>query len=143
MSKIGCWIFAGGALTIAIITSPIWGMGPAVYLDSERTIRASNASGDDRKFATVEEIVVGGVPNIVIIVRDRWLPSWYSTGCVASSHYGDVNVSVKWVSNTTIRLLSDAEPRFWNAETAPFRNAPCIGVSIMPTKVAANGADDS
>ena len=137
MSKTGCWIFAGAALMIAIITIPIWGMGPAVYLDSERTIRTSKASPDDSKIATVEEIVVGGVPSIVIIVRDRWLPSWYFTGCVASSHYEDVDVSVEWISNTAIKVLSEAEPSYWNAGRAPFRNAPCTGISTMPIRVAA------
>jgi hypothetical protein len=137
MSKIGCWIFAGAALMIAIITIPIWGMGPAVYLDSERTIRTSKASPDDSKIASVEEIVVGGVPSIVIIVRDRWLPSWYFTGCVVSSHYEDVDVSVEWVSNTTIKVLSEAEPSYWNAGRAPFRNAPCTGISTMLISLAA------
>lgn len=137
MSKTGCWIFAGAALMIGIITIPMWGMGPAVYLDSERTIRTSKASPDRSKIATVEEIFVGGVPNIVIIVRDRWLPSWYFTGCVASSHYDDVDVSVEWVSNNSIKLLSNAESRFWKADMAPFRNTSCADIMTVPIKVQA------
>ena len=110
---------AGAALVIAIATFPLWAMammGPAVYFDSERVTRAAEASPDGKKIASVEEIVVGGVPNIGIIIRDWWLPSWYFTGCVASSHYNDVDASLEWVSNTSIQLRSNAEPRYWNAE---------------------------
>ncbi len=132
---------AGAALVIAIATFPLWAMammGPAVYFGSERVTRAAEASPDGKKIASVEEIVVGGVPNIVIIIRDWWLPSWYFTGCVASSHYDDVDASLEWVSNTTIQLRSNAEPRYWKAEGAPFRNAPCKGVTTVPIEVAPN-----
>ncbi len=121
---------------IAIITVPFWAMGPAAYLDSEWTIRTSKTSPDGSKIATVEEIVVGGVPNIVIIVRDRWLPSWYFTGCIASSHYDDVDVTLEWVSDDSIMLISDAEPQYWNAGMAPFRNATCASITTVLKKVA-------
>ena len=122
------FVVAGAALVIVIATFPFWAMllmGPAVYIDSERATRTVQTSPDGSRIASIEEIEVGGIPNIVIIVRDWWLPSWYFTGCIASSHYRDVDVSLEWISNSSIKLTSDAEPRFWDAEMAPFRNAPC------------------
>jgi len=137
MNRVGCHVVAGAVLMIAVITFPFWAMGPAVYLDSERTTRTVKASPDDSRFAAVEELVVGGVPNVVIIVRDWWLPNWYFTGCVASSHYDDVDVTLEWISDDTIMVRSKTEPRYWNAEMAPFRNAPCRRV----TTVLKQGAD--
>lgn len=131
------FVVAGVALVIAVVTFPLWAMGSAVYLDSQRVTRSVEASPNGSKIASVEEIVVGGVPNVVIIIRDWWIPSWYFTGCVASSHYDDVNVSLEWLSNSSIELLSNAEPRYWNADMAPFRNAPCTDVTTVPIKVAA------
>src|SRR5439155_3315678 len=63
-----------------VVTLPIWGMGPAVFFDSNRTIVARRPSPDGKRIAQIERLVVGGVPSIVVTVRWSWMPNWYLAG---------------------------------------------------------------
>ena len=57
-----------GGLLLLSVTSPIWGMGPAVFLESERSVLSSERSPDGKRIAQVERLVVGGMPNIIVMV---------------------------------------------------------------------------
>lgn len=125
MKSYGCIVVGLIGLAVALVTFPVWAMGPAVFMDSERKIRSFHSSPDGNRYATVEEFTVGGVPNIVVIVRNHWLPNWYLTGCVAASHYQGANVLLEWTSNSSIALTSDVEQQYWDAGNAPFREGKC------------------
>ncbi len=113
----------------AIVTLPVWGWGPAYYLDMERTVLSTVPSPDGGRIASVERVVVGGEPTIVVMIRDRWLPDWYLTGCVATSHYQDASADVEWVSSRMMTIRTDGEPRFWSAHSAPFHEGRCSDIS--------------
>jgi hypothetical protein len=99
-------------------------------LDSSRTVISRNISPDGRRSAQVERIVVGGVPNIVVMVRSWWLPNWYIAGCAAASHYMDANAQVRWTSNSAISVIHTDERLSWDVGSAPFHNQPCESISV-------------
>lgn len=113
--------FAMLALT-ALGTIGIWGMGPAVFLDSERTILSTSVSPDGKRIAQVERLTVGGVPNIVVTVRSWWSPNWYLAGCAATSHYDEISAKTAWISDTSLAVSTD-DLESWNADLAPFQRA--------------------
>jgi hypothetical protein len=116
---------------VGLVTLPFWGMGPAVFLDSERTVISRAKSPDGARTAQVERIVIGGVPSIVIVVRRWWMPDWYLAGCAAASHYQEAKASVRWVSNGSIEVRHTDGRLFWD-ETghAPFHNKTCGDLSV-------------
>ena len=116
---------------LALFTVGIWGMAPAVFLDSHRTILSRQPSPDGKRIAQVERMVVGGVPNIVVMVRSWWMPNWYLTGCAAASHYQDTNARAAWVSNDSLAVTSVDDERFWQQGVAPFHNTPCRGLNTV------------
>ena len=73
-------LVAGVIAVCAIVTVPLWGMVPAVFLDSERTVVSRSPSPDGRRIAQVERIIVGGEPTIIVMVRSWWMPDWYLAG---------------------------------------------------------------
>ena len=114
------------ALLCAFGTLPFWGMGPAVFLDSQRSVISRAPSPDGKQIAQVERIVVGGVPSIVVMVRPRWMPNWYLAGCTATSHYHDAEAVVAWASSDAIVVTHTDDPLFWNAGWAPFHKSPVM-----------------
>lgn len=122
-------------IAVAVMTLPLWGMGPATFLDSDRMILSSAASPDGTRIAQVERLTVGGVPRIVVTVRARWKPNWYLASCAAASHYEEVAAKVGWSSNRAIRI-SAAEPERWELKSAPFRHGGCPDLAVQ-----INGAD--
>jgi len=125
-------IFAITGLAVvaaAVITLPIWGMGPAVFLDSERRILARAPSPDGRRVAQVERIVVGGAPSIVILIRSRWTPNWYLTGCIAARHYQDAQARISWAGDRSLRIRATDDPRNWSDQMAPLHGNPCRDVT--------------
>ena len=121
---------------IGLVTLPFWGMGPAVFLDSERTVISRTKSPDGARTAQVERIVVGGVPSIVIMVRPWWMPDWYLAGCAAASHYEDAEASIRWVSNSSIQIDGRDELRFWaKTGNAPFHDKACSDLSVTFSEV--------
>ena len=122
---IGLTVFSG-----AVLTLPIWGMGPAVFLDSPRTIVSRSVSPDGKRVAQVERLVVGGVPNIVIIIRASWMPNWYLAGCAAAAHYEETSVAVRWTTNSEIELNSESDIRLWARNGAPFHPGACGNVRV-------------
>ena len=124
------------ALLCALATLPFWGMGPAVFLDSERMVISRTPSPDGKKVAQVERIVVGSVSSIVVMVRPRWMPNWYLAGCAAASHYRDAMAIVAWTANDSIVVTHSDDQLFWNTGSAPFHNAPCNGLTVTFKKKA-------
>jgi hypothetical protein len=119
--------FLGALLVAAILavgTSPIWGMGVAVFLDAERTVLARRPSPDGRRIAQVERMVVGGVPSIVVIVRSSWMPDWYLGGCVAASHYEEIGARALWTSNNSLVVRTTGDVGEWT-KSAPFKQHRC------------------
>lgn len=116
---------------VLLITFPFWGMGPAVFLDSKRTVLSSARSPDGQRTAQVERLIVGGVPNIVVTVRASWLPDWYLAGCAAISHYRDARTSVAWNSNDALTVTHTDERRFWRTDGAPFHLGACDNLSVL------------
>ena len=114
----------------SLATLPFWGMGPAVFLDASRTVLSRSLSPDGKRSAQVERMIVGGVPNIVVMVRSLWLPNWYLTGCAAASHYEDVQAQVRWTSNSHLVVIHTDDQLHWDTGSAPFHNAPCESVSV-------------
>jgi hypothetical protein len=114
----------------AVVTLPFWGMGPAVFLDTERTVISRVPSPDGRRLAQVERIVIGGTPSIVIMVKPQWMPDWYLAACAAASHYHDVAVQVRWSTKDAIDVTSSDEPLYWDIGSAPFHRAPCDGLTV-------------
>ena len=114
----------------AFLTVPVWGMGPAVFLDSERTVISRTPSPDGMRIVQVERIVVGGVPSIVLMVRPWWEPDWYLAGCAAASHYQDTKASVRWSSKTAIIVEHPVEQLAWNVGSAPFHSDPCDNLLV-------------
>ena len=108
----------------AVLTLPIWGMGVAVFLDSERTVLSRQPSPDGKRIAQVERLVVGGVPSIVVIVRSWWMPNWYLTGCVAASHYQEIDARSVWKSNDFLAVVTIDDVRAWT-KSAPFKGRAC------------------
>ena len=117
-------------LVIAVVTLPLWGMGPAVFLDSERTVISRAVSPDGKRTAQIERIVVGGTPTIVIMVRPAWMPNWYLAGCAAASHYEDAAARVEWTTNSAINIRHTDSRLFWDTNSAPFHNDPCENLSV-------------
>jgi len=115
----------------AIVTLPIWTMGLAVLADSERTILSKSLSPNGKQIAQVERLVVGGVPNIVIMTRPAWAPDWYLVGCAATSHYGEALASVRWISDDLIEIAHDDQRASWSSDSAPFHNEPCRQPQIL------------
>lgn len=118
---------------VGLLTFPIWGMGVAVFHDSQRTVLARQTSPDGNRIAQAERLVVGGVPNIVVIVRDWWMPNWYLSGCVAAAHYEETSAAIEWASNNALTITSDDESRFWNVGEAPFHQRSCTKVATTIT----------
>jgi hypothetical protein len=132
------WVLVGGVMfTLAIVTLPIWGMGAAVFLDSDRSILSREVSPDGSRIAQVERLVVGGVPNIVVVIRASWLPDWYLAGCAATSHYGETRAAVRWITNNEIEVSSAGGRQFWSSNSAPFHHGACDDVRVK----LANSAD--
>ena len=119
------------AAFVLVGTFPIWGMGPAVFLDSNRAILSRHFSPDRARVAQVERLVVGGVPSIVVKVRQTWMPDWYLAGCVAASHYENTDADVAWSSNDSLVVLTTAELRSWRKGDAPFHPEACRTVSTV------------
>lgn len=111
-------------------TLPVWGMGVAVFLDTDRAVLSSQPSPNGRRIAQVEKLIVGGVPSIMVTVRPSWMPDWYLPTCVAASHYLEANASIAWVSSETLTVTSSASSRFWNLGKAPFHSRPCSNLSV-------------
>lgn len=121
---------------VGFVTLPFWGMGPAVFLDSERTVISRAKSPNGVRTAQVERIVVGGVPSIVIMVRSWWMPDWYLVGCGAASHYKDAEANIRWVSNRRIEIRHTDGRLFWEeAGHAPFHNEVCSDLSVTFNEV--------
>jgi hypothetical protein len=112
------------AAVFGLVTLPVWGMGVAVFLDSTRTVLDRHPSLDGARIAQVERMVVGGVPSIVVIVRSWWMPNWYLAGCVAASHYEDIDVRAFWKSNNSLVLQTRGDVGEWTT-SAPFKNRAC------------------
>ncbi|MET3713303.1 hypothetical protein ABIC65_004033 [Sphingomonas trueperi] len=119
-----------GIVALLILTLPYWGMGPAVFLDSERSVISRSWSPDGKRVAQVERVVVGGEPSIVILVRRSWEPDWYLTGCVAASHYQDQQARIEWASNTRLIIFQGGPQSYWD-KSAPFHNNPCSDVTAI------------
>lgn len=113
-----------------ILTLPYWGMGPAVFLDSERSVISRASSPDGKRVAQVERVIVGGEPSIVILIRRSWEPDWYLTGCVAASHYQDEQARIEWASNTRF-IIFHGPQGYWDNKSAPFHNNPCSDVTAI------------
>lgn len=122
-------IFVVAVLT-AVVTIPFWGMGPAVFLDSERTVISRIVSPDGKRVAQVERIIVGGEPSIVIMVRSAWMPNWYLSGCAAASHYQDADARLRWTSNSAISITHTDDPIYWRIGSAPFHNEACADLQV-------------
>ncbi len=129
-------LITGILLVLAIATLPIWGMGLAVFLDSERTMLARSSSPDSNRVAQVERIIVGGAPSIVVMVRSWWMPDWYLTGCAAASHYRDAHARVSWPSNGEIVVQHTDDQRFWETGSAPFHHKRCEGLAVRFVRMA-------
>jgi hypothetical protein len=80
-------------------------------------------------------MVVGGVPSIVVLVRQSWMPNWYLAGCVAAAHYPDAKANVRWTSNNSLTIIHSDPPYYWDPNSAPFHNNPCkeVRVTLQPT----------
>jgi len=118
-----------GIAGTACFTLPIWGMAPAVFLDSQRTVIARSISPDGRRVAQVERLVVGGVPNIVVMVRSSRAPDWYLVGCAAASHHGETDAALRWTSGYTLEI-SQRDGKFWQQGYAPFHDKPCPALEV-------------
>ena len=127
-------LVAAISLLCTVVTFPFWGMGAAVFLDSERMIISRSSSPDQSRIAQVERIVVGGVPSIVVMVRSRWMPNSYLAGCAAASHYQDAKASVRWASKDAIVVTHTGDRLFWHTGSAPFHRAPCDGLTVAFNK---------
>jgi hypothetical protein len=114
----------------AVGTLPFWGMGPAVFLDSKRTVISRATSPDGTRVAQIERIVVGGTPSIVVMVRPQWIPDWYLTGCAAASHYQDALAQVRWSTKDAIAVTHTDDRLYWDIGSAPFHNAPCNNLAV-------------
>jgi hypothetical protein len=117
-------------LVVAIVTLPFWGMGTAVFLDSERTIVSRAVSPDGKRTAQVERMVVGGVPSIVVMVRSARIPNWYLTGCVAAHHYEESAAQIRWLSNSMLEVRHADDQRFWELGSAPFHHGHCADLTV-------------
>ena len=111
-----------------VVSLPVWGMGPAVFLDAERTVLSRQPSPDGQRIAQIERFVVGGVPSIVVIVRSWWMPDWYLAGCIAASHYEDTDAHSIWMSNGSLAVITSEGVRAWT-KSAPFKNRGCTQVN--------------
>lgn len=123
-------------LLFALFALATWGMGLAGFLDSDRVVISGAVSPDASRSAQVERMVVGGVPSIVVMVRSRWLPNWYLTGCAAASHYEEVEAEVRWTSNNAITVRHSGDQRFWKVGAAPFHNGSCESVTVKFDRLA-------
>ncbi|MFA6113164.1 MAG: hypothetical protein WC729_04210 [Sphingomonas sp.] len=135
MRRVGKFILVLAVIGImAIFTLPLWGMGPAILLDSDRTILSAHASPDGRLIAQIERFTVGGapdgVPSIVVIVRPWWAPNWYIAGCAAASHYQEASARLVWTGNMKLQLMVQGDPSEWTIGSAPFHNGGCPGLSL-------------
>ena len=119
-----------GGLLLLSVTFPIWGMGSAVFLDSERSVLSSEKSPDGKRIAQVERLVVGGMPNIIVMVRPSWMPDWYLAGCSAIRHYGDARASVKWTASDQIAVAHTDGSQFWWTSAAPFLGGSCHNLRV-------------
>jgi hypothetical protein len=126
------WALAVAAI-LALVTLPIWGMGLAVFLDAKRTVLARHPSPDGRRIAQVERMVVGGVPSIVVIVRSWWMPDWYLGGCVAASHYENMDARVVWKTNNSLVVQTRGDVGEWT-RSAPFKGKSCsqVETAVVP-----------
>jgi hypothetical protein len=75
-------------------------------------------------------MVIGGVPNIVVMVRSWWLPNWYLTGCAAVSHYEEAEAQIRWTSNNAITVTHSGDQLYWDVGSAPFHDSPCETVTV-------------
>ena len=81
-------------------------------------------------------MTVGGVPNIVAIVRDTWMPDWYLLGCVAASHYDEAEATIEWVSDSELVLNHSGTDERWTS-LAPFHDEGCDDITISLTPMDA------
>lgn len=132
--RVGCGCLALLALGM-IFTAPMTLMGPAVFLDSERKVLARSASPDGKWIGQLEQLIVGGAPNVVVTIRRSWQPDWYLTSCKALSHYGEATASLRWRDSKTLILSPnigdwDYVPPFrWDG---PLKAAPgCEPVAVL------------
>ena len=119
------------AAAAAAATFPIWGMAPAVFLDSSRQVLARSTSPDSKHVAQVERLTVGGAANVVVMVRPPWAPDWYLAGCPVTSHYEDANPSIAWASNHSVIVSTHDAISLWDADMAPFHSRPCSKVDAI------------
>lgn len=132
------FIFAVAVVALGTVaTLSLWGMGAAVFLDSERTVLSRLPSPDGKRIASVERIVVGGAPSIVVIVRPAWMPDWYLTGCAAVSHYEDAKARARWTTINALEVRHTEDRRFWKTGSAPFHNEACSNLAVTLTQEAA------
>jgi hypothetical protein len=136
-SKLIVWSAIGLAVAAAVVTLPIWGMGPAVFMDSDRTILSRALSPDGTHVAQIERLVVGGAPSIIVTVRAAWMPNWYLLGCVAGSHYGETSARLRWQSNRSLIVATRTEARFWRTDGAPFHRTGCSNLTTSIMQLAA------
>lgn len=137
-TKLLIWSAVGLAAAAAVVTSPIWGMGPAVFLDSDRTMLSRALSPDGTHIAQTERLVVGGAPSIVVTVRPAWMPNWYLLGCAAAAHYGETSARLQWVSNRSLAVApAAAAAPFWRTDGAPFHKSGCAAFAVTITRVPA------
>ena len=113
-----------------MLTLPVCGMGPAVFMDSDRTVLSRALSPDGKHVAQVERLVVGGAPSIVVTVKLAWMPNWYLLGCAAASHYEETSARLRWEFNRSLSIASPADARFWQTDGAPFHRAGCSDVVV-------------
>lgn len=118
----------------ALVTLPLWGMGPAVFFDSQRTVISRLLSPDGKRVAQIERIVVGGEPTIVVSVRSSWVPDWYLAGCAAASHYQNEKARVRWTSNSALEVGHMDDRRFWATGSAPFHQGACSNLTVTFAK---------
>jgi hypothetical protein len=120
---------------VPIVTAPATLMGPAVFLDSTRTVLSRAPSPDGRRVAQLERLVVGGTPSIVVTVRRSWMPDWYLTACKAVGHYGEAAARLRWVRPAALGVDSPASD--WTEEPpfrlgGPLKAAPgCRGIVVL------------
>lgn len=136
-SKSVIWSAAAIGVTAAVVTFPIWAMGPAVFMDSERTILSRALSPDRTHVAQIERLVVGGVPSIIVTVRPAWVPNWYLLECVVASHYHQTSARLRWQSNRSLIVATPAEARSWRTDGAPFHPTGCSDFPVSIVQLAA------
>lgn len=120
----------------ALVTLPLWGMWPAAFIDSDRTILSRAISPGRTHVAQVERLVVGGVPSIIVTVRPAWMRNWYLLGCAAASHYEECSAHLRWASDHSLTVVTPTGIRFWRTDGAPFYRNGCTNLSVTVTRAS-------